>query len=318
MLKLSIKFVFVIIILILLFAFIVCKHMSYYVFNNYDNYLAAIIDKARALEKTKTEKIILLGGSNLAFGVNSKEISLYADRPVINLGLNADIGLNLIFKLSGKYISRGDIVICSPEYDFFYGDSFYGNMLLVDALYYIPEYINLMFDGKQLYSIVEKNIRRNNYLLRGFVRYLFTNVADQPIKDDVYYRGGFNEYGDLVSYLDKANRGFTVPNMKANYDYMFIEKLVEFKKQVESKGATFILAYQCIPKSQYKTDKVILNSIHKSLVNAKISQFITPDDFVFEDDCFFDNNYHLNARCRDSRTLKLINLIYRKTQIQSH
>ena len=38
------------------------------------NYMAAIIDKHKRLDSIKSPKIILAGGSNLAFGINSGKI----------------------------------------------------------------------------------------------------------------------------------------------------------------------------------------------------------------------------------------------------
>lgn len=309
MLKLTVKYIFAVIIATLLYIFIVYKDMSYNVLNNYSNYHAAIIDKINLLEKSSPGKILLLGGSNIAFGVNSDKLHLASNLQVVNLGLHIGMGLNITFKIIDKYIQNGDIVICSPEYDYFIKGRFYGDSHLIDAIYYIPEYVGELFDVCQIYAIVDKNIyRSSNVRQRLFDRY-FCNKNSSPFIKDIYYREGFNKYGDVVSHLDKANRKFDIPKITGSHDKYFINKLVEFKKHVESKGAKFVFAYPCIPKTQYNADNINIKAIHKILVNNKISKYVSPDDFVFEDNCFFDTNYHLNAVCREKRTEVLDKLI---------
>jgi len=309
MLKISVKYIIVIMIVTSLYAFIVYKDMSYNILYNYSNYHAAIIDKMNLLEKSSSGKILLLGGSNLAFGVNSEKLHLSSNMQVVNFGLHIGTGLNVTFKIIDQYIYKGDIVLCSPEYDYFYEDTFYGDSHLIDAMYYIPEHVSTLFDVNQLYSMIEKNIYRNiNVRKRFFDRYVINNY--KPVfTNDIYYREGFNEYGDVVSHLEKTNRGFKLSKKPGSHDELFVRKLSEFKKHVESKGAKFVFAYPCISKTQYNADSININAIHKLLVNKKISIYISPDDFVFEDNCFFDTKYHLNAVCREKRTEILEKLI---------
>ena len=297
------------------YVFVVYNDMNHDVLDNNSNYLAAIIDKINALEEAPSGKIILIGGSNLAFGVNSEEIQLSTNRHVVNLGLHAGTGLNITFKLVDKHLQKGDIVLCSPEYEYFYKDRFYGDSYLIDTIYYIPEQASLLLDVHQIYSIIENNIYRNNNVRkRLFDKYIFHSYNNKFIKD-VYFREGFNKYGDVVSHLDKPNREFKMPKKAGNYDEFFIDKLIEYKKHVESKGAKFVFAYPCISKSQYDFDKIRVNSIHKLLIKSNISKNISPNDFVFDDNCFFDTNYHLNAICRERRTEVLVNLLKTNSQI---
>lgn len=58
-----------------------------------NDYMEAIIDKHRRVREIKRPKIILCGGLNLAFGINSQEIQNEFAVPVVNLGLHAGLGL---------------------------------------------------------------------------------------------------------------------------------------------------------------------------------------------------------------------------------
>jgi len=317
MLKLSVKFIIIIILIVTVYLYIVYNDIcNSGTINNYDSYTAAVIDKVKMLKNSKPGKILLVGGSNIAFGVNSEKIHLSTNKPVINLGLQIGTGLNFMFKLCNNYICKGDIVICSPEYEYFVGNRFYGQAVLIDTLYFIPEYYKLMLDIPQLNSIIEKNIIRNNNIRNRGLKSIFTLNTTIPPADDVNFRKAFNKYGDLTSYINKPNKEFKVSYKLAEPENFLIIKLAEVKRSVENKGAVFILAYPSITKSQYKRNKSKIDSLHKSLVSAGLIRFTSPEDFVFDDECFFDSSYHLNSICRDKRTQRLIDLINNNLSVQ--
>ena len=58
-----------------------------------DNYLAAVLEKDRLIRSTPSPKIVLVGGSNLAFGIDSKKIEDSLGLRVVNMGLYAKLGL---------------------------------------------------------------------------------------------------------------------------------------------------------------------------------------------------------------------------------
>lgn len=57
-----------------------------------DNYDAVLIDKVDRLKSINEPKIILVGDSNVAFGMNSKKIEEELGMPVVNLGLHGALG----------------------------------------------------------------------------------------------------------------------------------------------------------------------------------------------------------------------------------
>ena len=79
-------------------------------------YYAALVDKVNLLEKNKNNrKIILIGGSNVAFGFNSKILEEeFPKYKVINFGLYAALGTKLMIDLSKEYINQGDLVFVIP------------------------------------------------------------------------------------------------------------------------------------------------------------------------------------------------------------
>ena len=57
-----------------------------------DNYLAAVLEKDRLIRNTASPKIILVGGSNLAFGIDSRAIEDSLGIHVVNMGCTRGLG----------------------------------------------------------------------------------------------------------------------------------------------------------------------------------------------------------------------------------
>ena len=80
------------------------------------DYLAAFADKNRMLEEKPGARAILIGGSGMAFGVDSRKISDALGMPVVNTGLHAGVGLAFMLEHVRPFVRRGDIVVLVPEY----------------------------------------------------------------------------------------------------------------------------------------------------------------------------------------------------------
>ena len=80
-------------------------------------FLAELTHKHERLKSINEEKIVLIGGSSLAFGLDSKKLEEYTGRPVVNYGLYATIGTKAMLDMSRSHINEGDIVVICPETD---------------------------------------------------------------------------------------------------------------------------------------------------------------------------------------------------------
>ena len=72
-------------------------------------YTAALLDKVERLNSIEQPKLVLLGNSNLAFGMNSEKIEDALGMPVVNMGLHGGLG-NAFHEEMGKMnVTEGDI-----------------------------------------------------------------------------------------------------------------------------------------------------------------------------------------------------------------
>ena len=80
-------------------------------------YYAALVDKVNYLESVKgKKKIILIGGSNVAFGFDSKTLEkTFPDYKAVNFGLYAMLGTKIMLDLAIDSVGKGDIVFIIPE-----------------------------------------------------------------------------------------------------------------------------------------------------------------------------------------------------------
>ena len=79
-------------------------------------FVAAIADKHQYAQSILEPKIILVGGSNLAFGIASDSIEKALEKPVVNFGLYAGFGLTFVLKEAVTEVKKGDVIVLCPEY----------------------------------------------------------------------------------------------------------------------------------------------------------------------------------------------------------
>ena len=77
-----------------------------------ESYQAALKDKVDRIMSIDEPKIVLIGNSNLAFGMQSQLIEEEFGMPVVNLGLHGSTGHPIIEEVAKLNVNPGDIYIC--------------------------------------------------------------------------------------------------------------------------------------------------------------------------------------------------------------
>lgn len=86
---------------------------DYFVIGNQHlgNYEASLIDKVERLQSINEPKIILIGNSNVCFGIDSEKIEEAFGMPVVDMGLHGGLGNAFLENMVKLGVSEGDIVI---------------------------------------------------------------------------------------------------------------------------------------------------------------------------------------------------------------
>lgn len=263
-----------------------------------NNRLAAMKFKHERLIKLKSRKIILVGGSNLPYGVDSSILFDSTGFDVVNMGLQGSIGLSFMLDEVIDAVNEGDIVIVAPEYQHFFNLNLNGESTLYRALVQYPQ------------GIKHLNAEQT---LRFF--YYFPNVL-QGVFEDIKFeavlgtagRRGYNqlqnEYGDYVGHEGKSNRyryldGRKIP--ESDLQRETLTALKHFQEGIRAKGAKMFFAYPTTARSYS-------DNFPKLYLSTALSDFIVLGDtstFTYPDSCFYDSPHHLGFQYRIENSTKL-------------
>ena len=284
-----------------------------------NNYLAAVLEKDRLIRTTPSPKMILVGGSNLAFGIDSRMMEDSLGVRVVNMGLYAKLGLRYMLAQVKPYIRRGDVVIIVPEYDQFYGKFSEGDNTLNTALLYAPS--DRIPDFIKSYSVVDVVLRpRVENARRSFLEAtadLF-GVKDEyfpPDTNPVYNRHSFNQYGDVVSHLGKKSMDPDSIYVKPlpppkDFNRKTVDELNDIGDTARERGAHAYFLFPSYIDRSYVINAGAIEWLRQRLVrDMRVPILGTAQNFVFPSTWFFDTRFHLNAIGRGPRTVKMIEIL---------
>jgi len=274
-----------------------------------ENSLFANIDKHKRLDSLPSPKIILIGGSNFAYGINSKMIEENTHYPVVNMGLHAGFGLMYTINEVKDNIRKGDIVVLSPVYQWLKS----GN----EMLYGEEVLIALLFDVNRS-DLRYLNVEQGIYLLPNTVSYAVSKLVPRKLDvmgegadwyEKIYLRTAFNKYGDESQHWKYPKQSISIGISEDNSDISLksVETVRKFRLYVEKQGARFIM----IPPSliNYNTIRPFANKLSAILKQNKTPFAIEPDSCVLDSSLFFNTAYHLNKRGVEIYTRILIDKI---------
>ncbi|WP_106792268.1 hypothetical protein [Aquimarina sp. Aq78] len=269
---------------------------------NTTEYLASMTDKHQRIRDVKRQKIILAGGSNLVFGIDSQQIEKEFNVPVVNLGLHAKLGLTFILNELKDVAASKDVIVLSIEHLMTVeGD----RELQTMTSYYNPFAYKYYHQKDNNWSAQFKMELDNHHML---FKKLISNTVEKAKNDPVYTRNGLNKYGDGINHLglEKKDKLGSKSIIKDNKDEE-IKVLNDFYAFAKDKGIEVVFSYGAYEASEYKKNMNALKKTHKKMKqNLNIEMIMDIDDFVYPTSYFYDSVYHLNQKGRSIHTKKMI------------
>jgi hypothetical protein len=275
---------------------------------NSAGFYAAILDKERMLREIPSPRIILVGGSNLPFGIDSELLSKTFQRPVINMGVHAGIGLKLMLAQVKPYIHAGDWIVLVPEYEHFFRQNFEGDDAVLAGVLEIDKKTLFLLDIQQLLRL--PNIAK--YLIRYRYERLTNTTQFQP---EFYARAAFNRYGDVTWHFDKqpirpVSGGIYLWDYDQLRNPVVIPALNDFRRFVTAQDASVVMIYPDTMASLYDKTALDIQKVSSDLsAHLDIPVLGTPADFRMDDQYFFDTIYHLTREGRDVRMKRFTELL---------
>lgn len=275
----------------------------------------AMYHKVDMLDTIPAPRIIVIGGSSVAFGQNSKVMEELCGIPVINLGTHAGIGLHFMMQQAREKIRTGDIVLLAPEYAQFNG-TFDGWHPLLDHVIENPEAMQYIRSWGQLEAILEAvPLKFKDPLdkrLRNFVA-----PGDIPAKeqtgwtinrvDTISDAPGY--HGDTWS-RERVRRSHPLrdwdPITGAYMDQQAITHVQEFRDACASMGVRVLIEYPPVPEKYFEQSRRWIDSLHSVLTAALPGAVLRhPRESTYPEYMFLDTVYHLNAVGREVRSRQL-------------
>ena len=282
-----------------------------------DHYFAGSHLQLELIKSTPSPRIILVGGSNVSFGIDAELMQQTLGIPVINDGLHAGLGLVPLRELQ-EYIRPGDVIIISLEYQLFSSPGMMDGDLafLSDWIEYAPERTKFLSDPwRETPALYATMLQRK--VNREVNRYLFGGSLDEM--RSVFLGTKYNANGDFVGHLQEASMAPrkipSVPYLASTLQDDTFTFLERFHQSAREKGAEVYFEPPASRKRNCKiTGETLMAKFFQTFEERSSIPVLTPlEEVCLPDKYFFDTAYHLNAEGRQVRTERLIENWYQHT-----
>ncbi len=258
-------------------------------------FLGALSLKYDRLSSLEGEKMIVIGGSSVAFGLDSEMLCELVDMPVVNFGLYASLGTKIMMDMAMGEIDRGDVVVLAPELD--------------------AQTLSLYFNAESAWQAVDADksllwaIGTQNFgdMMGGAVNHLVSKLeyfGETLDPQGVYNRASFDEYGDIVFSRPYNVMTFgydinkTIQISEEIYSAEFIDYVNDFVRFCEKRGAR--VCYTFPPMNESAIESGVTSesyaSLYRFLSAALDCEVIgSPENYVMNSKYFYDSNFHPNS-----------------------
>lgn len=272
-----------------------------------DTFMGELKSKYERLKETSGKRIVLVGGSGVAFDCDSALIDdFFPSYEIVNFGMYAGLGTKAVMDLSENYIHEGDIVILSPEQsEQTFSDYFNGEYMwqAADGAFGMLRDLKSENFEAMLGNFPRFALEKLNYVMKG----------QKPQTDSTYQKKSFNTYGDIE--LDTCRENILPNGYDVNQKVRFTEDVVQpefmdymndWAKRLEKKGA--VVWYRYCPVNKLSVEDMDDLAAYDVFLRQKLDFPVigNPENSLMEAEWFFDTNFHLNQPGKEVNTVQLI------------
>lgn len=272
-----------------------------------DTFMGELKSKYERLKETSRKRIVLVGGSGVAFDCDSALMDdFFPSYEIVNFGMYAGLGTKAVMDLSENYIHEGDIVILSPEQsEQTFSDYFNGEYMwqAADGAFGMLRDLKSENFEAMLGNFPRFALEKLNYVMKG----------QKPQTDSIYQKKSFNTYGDIE--LDTCRENILPNGYDVNQKVRFTEDVVQLEfmdymndwaKRLEKKGA--VVWYRYCPVNKLSVEDMDELAAYDVFLRQKLDFPVigNPENSLMEAEWFFDTNFHLNQPGKEVNTVQLI------------
>lgn len=285
-----------------------------------NDYSLGIELKHRRLAEINTRKIVLVGGSNLAYGVDSKMLQKATGCPVVNMGMNGYFGVRYMLEEVKDQIRPSDIIVLSFEYDNLFKsvDGSPGSHLAIIKAY--PTVFGFLSAEQKLQVIAAIPTVAQAKIIRLMTDAITTlkepftgrnyGVEGPADLNEIESLKGFSPEGDITAHLG-IKWPFVLENavvpQGAKIDMQMIALMRGFGEEMQRRGVPVMVSYTPVIRETYDKLQGDLTEFDRMIKSSPpLIAPSPPSAFAYDKSMFFDTVYHLNERGRPVRTQRLI------------
>lgn len=264
------------------------------------DYYQALGPKQVRLQALGSPKLVVIGGSNAAFGMDSRALEEALCLPAVNMTLHASLGLRYMANEVSGALGAGDMVILTMEPGMFADHS--SDQELASAIDGSPGTWRFVPWPDRPKALATALVMR----LKGAWRAI-SEWRGVPVGDPVYSARAFDMRGDLqLSAAALAADTGALPTVQ--YDTALAGhipgELARLRDMAEAAGARILFAWPATAASATQAD---LDHRTKGLMHAAgIPVLGEQERYVLPDTAFLDTPYHLRPWGKGKRTALLI------------
>ena len=265
--------------------------------------------KLELIASTPQPRIILIGGSTVAFGTDSKRIMDSLHCHVVNFGLNKGVGIRYLLDDCLQYVRKGDVIVLQIEYDnFFNGGN--GNVRDLTQLMIATDWRNATRLNAQQWSNVLQGVPAAVIgHINRLLKYPIRKSWDKPSNGNVFFKDGFNEYGDEVNHLAFKGVGARATGRREEreVDTDFLQWFKDIVLQYEAAGAKVLM----IPPVDVETcfREGYSDKLEPALKSIGRWYVVPPASMVLNDSCSYDGGGHVTKEGVRQNTGHLIEIL---------
>lgn len=273
--------------------------------------LMGSIKKDSLLKNTISPRLILIGGSNVSFGINSSLIKQELNINPINTAIQGKIGLKFMMDNTLEYIKNGDIILLIPEYKLFYQEV---NNVSEVLTHYIFDCNKKKLKHLNIYQLINLIPHIPKY---SFSKFLISSYTSYLIDDSylIYSSKSFNKFGDTYVHWSMSDRTYDIlDEINGDFQENLLKEIVLFNEKIQERKAKLYVSFACYEERSFKNSKNKINYINTNLKKTNLSILGEPEDFMFNDSLIFNYPYHLNKKGVDHRTKLIIKQLKKISQ----
>jgi hypothetical protein len=267
-----------------------------------DSYLGGIVAKERRLGEGTEPRVILLGDSNVGFGIQSGIIKDRTHREVVNFGTDVGLGLDYALNAVEPHVRTGDTIVVSYIFESLATDLANGEVETVTRLQCLSPPRRAYF-GEALPEYTSKILGRDGLRIpRTFARQAMARIAIPNF--DIRTRNvasGFVASVDWTGHYGVPQEPEKIHEFCAPIDTRILDRSIRtlnsFCKSCRAKGVTVVFSHAPTTRENYETNGEQLRDLHRELVSRLEFPVIDePGDQQYDRELFFDSRNHLTEK----------------------